>query len=142
MATYVLEHLATPLDFFERARIVLREGGVFGFITPNARHPFCFFSRLVENLHLKSYAHRAYSCGGDGRFRVNDYPAYYRANTIDNIVRFAREAGFKSAYLTLFAAGWEYYFPYPLRFLAKSYDRLISNHRKEGDLILVGFLQS
>ncbi len=140
IATYVLEHLENPIEFFQKARRALRSPGVFAFLTPNRRHPFCTCARLVERLGIKRLVHHAYGHTQDGSDRVNEYPAYYRANTISQITLLAQQSGFKSATFNLVAAEWQYYLPAGLRFVTRVYDKLIAERRQEGHLILVGFL--
>jgi SAM-dependent methyltransferase len=142
MASYVLEHLSDPLSFFLSARSVLRPGGVFAFLTPNRKHPFCQCVRLVEGLHLKSLLRGTYGQTNDSRWRVNDYPALYRASTVQQIVGLAEKAGFSSGSLFLVSSTWQYYFPAPLRFIPRLYDRLLAERRAEGHLILVGLLRT
>ncbi len=142
IATYVLEHLEDPSEFFQKARYALRSPGVFAFLTPNRRHPFCTCARVVERLGIKRLTHQAYGHTEDGSDRVNEYPAYYRANTVSQIALLAEQSGFKTATFNLVAAEWKYYFPYGLRFVTRIYDKLIAERREEGHLILVGFLGS
>jgi SAM-dependent methyltransferase len=142
LASYVLEHLSDPLPFFAKARSVLKPGAWFAFLTPNRRHPFCHCVRLVERLHLKSLLHVTYGHTGAQQWRVNGYPAYYRANTVDRIRRLGQEAGFSSGSVILAASGWEYYFARPLRFIPRAYDRFLSARRSQGHLILLGFLRA
>lgn len=77
-ASWVLEHLARPLDTFRALSRVLQPDGAFVFITPNGRHPLAWanrglgrFSRLQGRLVARLY----------GRQPDDTFPTYYRANT-------------------------------------------------------------
>lgn len=140
VSSYVLEHLTDPLPFFRSARSVLQPGGTFAFLTPNRKHPFCQAVRLIERLHLKSMLRKTYGKASESCWRINDYPALYRANTMVQIIRLAEKAGFSSGKLFFVPGGWDDYFPKGLSFLPKIYDRYLAAKRKEGHLILVGLL--
>lgn len=77
-ASWLLEHLENPvLDLAEIGR-VLRPGGVFVFITPNARHPLSVLNRLfgrfgrVQGRLVKWFY---------GRAADDTFPTRYRANS-------------------------------------------------------------
>ena len=77
-ASWLLEHLAQPSLTFESIARVLKPGGLFAFITPNARHPLAALNRgfgrfaalqgwLVGHLY--------------GRSSPDTFPTYYRVNS-------------------------------------------------------------
>jgi len=77
-SSWILEHLIHPVVDFRQIGRVLRPGGVFVFITPNARHPLAGLNRLlgrfsqIQNLILPKFY---------GRSPADAFPAFYRANT-------------------------------------------------------------
>ena len=115
----VVEHVARPTEFLRQALRVLKPGGVFYAVTPNAVHPFPPCVKLIQVLGLK------------GRMVAdkagwNDYPAYYRLNSRSKVTRAARQAGFAAAEFHYHAnIQWHQYFPRPLRFAPAVFDRLI-----------------
>jgi ubiquinone/menaquinone biosynthesis C-methylase UbiE len=89
-ATWVLEHMEAPaLDFHEIGR-VLRPGGVFVFVTPNKGHPLISFNRLTGRIGglQDRLVERLY-----GRQAADTYPAYYLANSPQQITGLAQHAG-------------------------------------------------
>ncbi len=86
-SSWILEHLSQPADDFRQIGRVLRPGGVFVFITPNARHPLAGLNRLlgrfsqIQDMILpKIY----------GRRPADAFPAFYRANTKADLERLAK----------------------------------------------------
>ena len=121
----VLEHVAAPGPFLAKVSQVLKPGGVFYALTPNAAHPFAALSRLIEGIGLKGYARTRLGVAETGRMRVNDYPAYYRCNSPRAIRRAIRGAGFRRATFYFHpCVQWDNYFPARLRWLPRAYDFL------------------
>ncbi len=90
ISSWVLEHLYEPgLVFHEIAR-VLRPGGHFFFLTPNAKHPIPRLSqKLTKNLAAqRKLVQRLYS-----RAPADTFSVQYRANTWEKIDAFAVRAG-------------------------------------------------
>jgi SAM-dependent methyltransferase len=118
-AINVVEHVSDPAPFFAGVMRVLRPGGVFIATTPSSTHPFAWCVRAIENLKLKRAA------SGDGE-HANAYPAYYRANSVAAVTRYAREAGFSR--VTFFnhpAVNWRQYMPGPTKAVGWLYDALL-----------------
>lgn len=117
----VVEHVRDPEGFLHKLAEVLKPGGVFWAVTPNARHPFCLTVRVVERLGLK----RAFGAHHPG---INDYPAYYRLNTEGSVRRMAAAAGFTAAAFHYFhVPGWENgYCPRGTRWIARLHDATIA----------------
>lgn len=91
--SWVLEHLRSPGSVFAEVARVLRMGGRFVFLTPNARHPLLMLNRalrwtrgwLVDRLY--------------GRGDPDIFPALYRANSARQIEGLARRVGMEPASL-------------------------------------------
>lgn len=119
IAYNVLEHVRTASPFLRRVHQVLRPGGSFWALTPNAYHPFAYLSRSLEVLGLKPWFARHNSA-------VNDYPAYYRLNSQAAIARPAAAIGFREArFYFVPCMQWDRYFPSALRWLPHMYDRAV-----------------
>jgi len=89
VCSWVLEHLAQPaLTFAEVARI-LRPGGHFIFLTPNARHPIPRISRGLTYVQ-QHIVPRIY-----GRAAKDVFPIYYQANIPEDIDPMATYAGLR-----------------------------------------------
>jgi SAM-dependent methyltransferase len=98
VSSWVLEHLPDPcLTFAEIARI-LRPGGRFLFLTPNARHPIPrasrWFARMVG-------AQRQVVSSIYGRAEEDTFPVHYGANTPEQIDRIATQAGLRLVQMEL-----------------------------------------
>lgn len=92
VSSWVLEHLLAPaIAFCEIARI-LRPGGRFIFLTPNARHPLPWLSRQLAALRQSQV--RVVSTVYD-REAGDTFPVVYRANTHLEIERLAVDAGLR-----------------------------------------------
>ncbi|MCA9937116.1 MAG: class I SAM-dependent methyltransferase [Anaerolineales bacterium] len=91
-ASWVLEHMAQPArDLREIAR-VLQPGGCFIFVTPNKRHPLIALNRLLGRI---SGLQQQLVGALYGRAAADTFPAFYRANTADDLARLATQAGMR-----------------------------------------------
>jgi|GEM_PF-978274 len=120
IAWLVLEHVADPPTFMRAAIKILKPGGAFFAATPHAHHPFAWLSRGIELVGLKSVARDQLDT------KVNDYPAYYRANSVSAMRRACR--GLPVSQISAWrlpALNWALYFPRVLRWGPGLYDRLI-----------------
>ncbi len=94
-SSWVLEHLAEPGPVFQETARVLKRGGRFVFLTPNARHPLLILNRLLAWTEGRLVS-RVY-----GRREDDVFPAYYRANSLARIEHLARQAGMTRVSLRL-----------------------------------------
>jgi SAM-dependent methyltransferase len=86
-ASWVLEHLSRPEMCFQQIGHVLKPGGVFLFITPNRRHPLVSLNRSIGRLAgiQGALVGKLYD-----RDQADTFPAYYRANTPNELDRLAQ----------------------------------------------------
>lgn len=89
-ASWVLEHMAQPVEEFREIGRVLRPEGRFIFITPNRRHPLSALNHLFGRMAglQERLVDRLY-----GRVSGDTFPAHYRANTATTLARLAQAAG-------------------------------------------------
>ena len=85
----MLEHVPDPSRAFAEIRRVIRPGGHFILLTPNARHWLLVFNRSLRWTRGRLVG-RFYD-----RTEADTFPAFYRANTAAQIERLARAAGFE-----------------------------------------------
>lgn len=89
----VMEHVADPASFLQAVYRCLRPGGVYLFMTPNARHYFGIISRVVKRIGLDRLVLRIVT----GQKQLHGcYPLEYRFNTRAAIERTAESNGFCS----------------------------------------------
>ena len=92
MASWVLEHWDNPLVDLQEIGRVLKSGGRFIFITPNAHHPLLLLNQLLARTdHLqKKLVATLY-----GRAEDDTFPIRYQANTPEQINYLAQKTGFE-----------------------------------------------
>jgi SAM-dependent methyltransferase len=113
---YVAEHIRSAEPFLRKVYEVLRPGGSYWALTPNGTHPFAYISRTVELMGFKQRF-------ADAVPGVNRYSSYYRLNRAGQIVPVAKAIGFGSAsFYYMPCVDWDFYFPWPLRFLPRMFD--------------------
>ena len=88
ICSWVLEHLREPEAAFREIGRVLKPGGHFVFLTPNALHPIPLLNRLSPGR-----LQRVLVPGFYGRAEEDTFSVVYRANAERDIERFARKAG-------------------------------------------------
>ncbi len=87
-SSWVFEHLAHPERVFAEFARVLKPGGALVFLTPNARNYVTLLNRGLPGRLQKSLVWRLYR-----RPEVFTFPAYYRANTRQDLDRLLARAG-------------------------------------------------
>lgn len=100
VSVWVLEHLEAPETVFAEVARVLKPGGHFIFLTPNALNPLVFGNRVgqVAPWLQKQLVSNVYGRDGSDTFVVR-----YRANTSSRIKEIAAAAGFDVAELKVIA---------------------------------------
>lgn len=96
LAIWVFEHLERPATLFTEVRRVLRAGGHFVFLTPNARHPIVWANRLS---HLAPALQRRAVLRLYAREESDTFHVHYRANTPARLNALAAGAGLRVASL-------------------------------------------
>ena len=100
VSVWVLEHLEAPEKVFEEVARVLKPGGHFIFLTPNALNPLVMGNRVGQlaprlQKHLVSNVY--------GRDGADTFAVKYRANTSSRIRDIAASTGFDVAELNVIA---------------------------------------
>jgi len=133
LAYNVIEHVAVARPFFEKLARVLRPGGTFWALSPNANHPFAWMSRTLEVLGVKKIMAR------NNPSNVNSYSAYYRLNCRRHINKAIRDLGFEEPRMHYFARpGWALgYFPRGLQWAPELYDAAIADRIPPLRLLIV-----
>lgn len=88
LSSWVLEHLVEPGAAFAEIARVLRPGGHFVFMTPNARNVITMINRSVPRL-LQSRLVRLFY----NRSEQDTFPVVYKCNTLGTINSLAESAG-------------------------------------------------
>lgn len=101
-ADNVVEHLDEPTLVFGEVRRVLKPGGIFLFKTPNKHHYMPAIARLTPH-RFHQFINRL-----RGREEIDTFPTRYRANTLRDVRRVAREAGFQLISVDRFEGRPEY----------------------------------
>jgi len=100
-AVMVLEHVADPAAFWSRLHELLAPGGVFIAFSVNGAHWFAPIARFMTIVKLKT-KYLDLVQGRRGTERYEDYPVYYRTNTVRQIRWHARQ--FRAIRTDLFGA--------------------------------------
>ncbi len=89
-SSWVLEHVTAPEATFSEIARILRPGGSFIFLTPNAKHPL---PRLSKGLARMNRIQRRIVTRVYGRTAEDTFPVAYQANTHADIAQHAIHAG-------------------------------------------------
>ncbi|MCS7056552.1 MAG: class I SAM-dependent methyltransferase [Thermoflexales bacterium] len=88
VCSWVIEHVAYPDRLFGEVSRVLKPGGHFVFLTPNAAHYITMLNRLAPKAAQAPLVRALY-----GRKREDTFPVVYRANTLPMLRKMATAAG-------------------------------------------------
>lgn len=89
ISLWVLEHLKNPLKVFKEVGRVLKSGGCFIFATPNKNSWLLRVKRLMTNNLIRVINKSLY-----GREEKNVFGTYYRANSVADLTKLLKLAGF------------------------------------------------
>ncbi len=134
----VLEHLENPQAVFDEVARVLKPGGRFLFKTPNRRHYVPLVARVTPH-----WFHQFYN-GLRGREPEDTFPTQYRANTLEDVRRYANAAGLRVRSLRLIEGRPEYLRINPLTYaVGAAYERLVNSvsSLEQFRVLLVGELE-
>jgi len=100
VSVWVLEHLETPENVFAEVWRVLRPGGHFVFLTPNALNPLVMGNRVGQ---LAPWLQKQLVSNVYGRDGADTFAVRYRANTSSRIREIAAATAFDVAELKVIA---------------------------------------
>ncbi|MFA6518820.1 MAG: class I SAM-dependent methyltransferase [Candidatus Shapirobacteria bacterium] len=87
---WVAEHLENPEKVFKEIFRILKLGGIFLMATPNANCWLLLIKKLMRQGQSNFFVQLLY-----GRRDEDIFPTYYRANTVKEMTRLLKKAGFK-----------------------------------------------
>jgi ubiquinone/menaquinone biosynthesis C-methylase UbiE len=125
-ANMVVEHLDEPVQQFAEVLRVMKHGGVFLFLTPNAQSPLVIISRSLPD----SVKSRMVGIV-EGRKETEVYPTLYLANTCKAITAAATAAGFSQIEVRLSLSLPEFIAFPPLAFFELLWLRVLMSRRCE-----------
>ena len=100
VSVWVLEHLEAPERVFHEVARVLKPGGHFIFLTPNALNPLVFGNRVGQ---VAPWLQQQLVAGVYGRDKGDTFAVKYRANTTSRLRSIAAETGFAVSELRVIA---------------------------------------
>ena len=104
VAKWVAEHLPAPRHDFLECHRVLKQGGVFVLLTPNAWSPFTWLSRVVPYAAKRVFKHHVLGVHEEDTFRT-----WYRANTRRRLAWLGGQAGFQEMAFQLLPGMWTFF---------------------------------
>jgi len=136
-ASFVVEHVAQPIEFLTAVHRCLKPGGVLLFITPNGKHYFTRIANLMRALKLDEFTLRTVI--GSKQVESYHYPVQYKMNHERHLIRYARQLNFEPPeFAFLEQIGPKAYLPGPLRLVFHAFAlkrKLIHNPRCLLDMI-------
>lgn len=120
----VLEHIEYPLAFLQEMYRILKPGGAFYFVTPNAWHYFTCLSTLIpEGFAVKYLSWR----DKQHHSQREHFVTYYRLNTKRAITKFARFVGFNGIQIRYHESDdVAFYFPKPFKVIPHFYSVMVN----------------
>ena len=100
VSVWVIEHLEAPERVFAEIARVMKPGGHFIFLTPNALNPLVFGNRLGQ---AAPWLQQQLVANVYGRDRGDTFAVRYRANTTARLRAIAAETGFAVSELRVIA---------------------------------------
>jgi SAM-dependent methyltransferase len=100
VSVWVLEHLEAPERVFAEVARVMKPGGHFIFLTPNALNPLIFGNRVGQ---VAPWLQQQLVSGVYGRDKGDTFAVRYRANTTARLRAIAAETGFAVGELRVIA---------------------------------------
>ena len=91
VSVWVIEHLATPELVFGEVARVLKPGGHFIFLTPNAHNPLVVGNRVGQ---VAPWLQQHLVANVYGRGKSDTFAVHYKANTTSRLRALASETGF------------------------------------------------
>lgn len=89
LSLWVFEHVEKPAQVFQEIFRVLKPGGFFAFVTPHRNSLLILLRRYLSKKFTDRLLKRFY-----GRDEEDVFDIYYRANTVRDIQRLSKQAGF------------------------------------------------
>ncbi len=109
---YVVEHLVQPAEVLRELHRILRPGGRFVFVTPNAWSYSAIATRITSQRFHEIFLARLMRIGGSGNEKP--FPTAFRMNTRADIERLARSEGFSVRALHSCVDHPTYTYPFPV----------------------------
>ncbi len=91
VSVWVIEHLDAPDKVFTEVARVLKPGGHFVFLTPNAHNPLIFGNRVGQ---VAPWLQHRLVAGVYGRDKADTFAIHYKANTSSRLRALAAATGF------------------------------------------------
>ncbi|MFQ5700183.1 MAG: class I SAM-dependent methyltransferase [Myxococcota bacterium] len=137
VSAFVLEHVADPGQFLNRAHEILRPEGVLWAFTVDARHPFSAISTWMEKLRVKDAFLRVVRRGQEEKSYKN-FPTLYRMNTPARIRSLTHGFSQCTVTPTLHRIGqFDYYFPGWLKLPFRLLDRMVIAAGLPGPILII-----
>jgi SAM-dependent methyltransferase len=124
-ASWVLEHVSDPAEFFSECRGLLKPGGELFIITPNLWHYFGLTAKASSALGVED--RMLGKLMGTERKAEYHFPTAYRANSVRAIKRHLGQAGFTRVEFRCCdnPRDYDYIVPSQFRWFPRLYSRLV-----------------